>query len=287
MKPSGYFFAVCFLISAVSCFNNSPELNEHVLVQVDNHTLLKATLRSVVPSGLSSEDSARYADSYVRSWIEDILLYDVAAKNIPNSAELNRLVDNYRRTLIIQNYQQELIRQRVSMVLPEQELQDYYAAHSDLFLLERPLIKGLFIKVPLKAPQLANVRRWYKDTAQVAVDELEKYSLRYSLAYEYFYDRWLPLDEILGKIPLKTERPEEEIRQRRQLELQDTTAHYFLNVTGYLGVGDVRPYDYARPLVLELLLNRNRTEYIRQIKADLYEEALEQNRIISNLKPNE
>ncbi len=34
--------------------------------------------------------------------------------------------------------------------------------NKELFKLENPLIKGLFIKVPLTAPQLNNVRRWYK-----------------------------------------------------------------------------------------------------------------------------
>ena len=44
--------------------------------------------------------------------------------------------------------------------------------------MESPLIKGLFIKVPLTAPQLNNVRRWYKTEKQDAVESLEKYSLQ-------------------------------------------------------------------------------------------------------------
>lgn len=34
-------------------------------------------------------------------------------------------------------------------------------------------MKGLFIKVPLTAPQIANVRKWYKSDAQEAVEHLE------------------------------------------------------------------------------------------------------------------
>ena len=56
-------------------------------------------------------------------------------------------------------YQQELIGQRLSNEIPEQELAEYYEKNKELFKLDRPLVKGLFIKVPLTAPQIANVRK--------------------------------------------------------------------------------------------------------------------------------
>lgn len=34
-------------------------------------------------------------------------------------------------------------------------------------------MKGLFIKVPLTAPQLGSVRRWYKTETREAVEHLE------------------------------------------------------------------------------------------------------------------
>ena len=46
---------------------------------------------------------------------------------------------------------------------------DYYEKNKELFRLERPLMQGLFIKVPLTAPELNKVRRWYKTPTQDAV----------------------------------------------------------------------------------------------------------------------
>ena len=51
-------------------------------------------------------------------------------------------------------YQQALMNQTLSKEISETELADYYEKHQELFKVERPLMKGLFIKVPLKAPQL-------------------------------------------------------------------------------------------------------------------------------------
>ncbi len=55
-------------------------------------------------------------------------------------------------------YQQELINQKLANDISEHEITEYYGKNKELFKLEGPLIKGLFIKVPLTAPQLNNVR---------------------------------------------------------------------------------------------------------------------------------
>ena len=74
-----------------------------------------------------------------------------AQSNIPDNGEIEKLVENYRKALIMHTYQQALIHQRLSNEISEGELADYYEKNKELFRLERPLMQGLFIKVPLTA----------------------------------------------------------------------------------------------------------------------------------------
>ena len=129
----------------------------------------------MLPAGLTKDDSLLFAEHYIRTWVEDLLLYEKAQNNIPDNEEIDRLVENYRKALIMHTYQEELIGQRLTKDIPEQEIAEYYEKNKELFKLDRPLVKGLFIKVPLTAPQLTNVRKWYKSEAQEAVEHLEKY----------------------------------------------------------------------------------------------------------------
>ena len=99
------------------------------------------------------------------------------------------------------------------MIFRNRKIADYYEKNKELFKLENPLIKGLFIKVPLTAPQLNNVRRWYKTEKQDAVESLEKYSLQNAVKYEYFYDKWVSVTDILDMIPLKVDTPERICKQ--------------------------------------------------------------------------
>ena len=166
--------------------------------------------------------------------------------------------------------------------ISEHEIAEYYGKNKELFKLESPLIKGLFIKVPLTAPQLNNVRRWYKSEKQDAIESLEKYSLQNAVKYEYFYDKWVSVTDVLDMIPLKVEAPEEYVNKHRQIELKDTAFCYFLNVSDYRGAGEEKPYEFARSEVKDLLVNQKRVNFMEQVKSDLYQQAVDKKKIIYN-----
>lgn len=280
MRITGLLLVSLFICAA--CTDSHDHRGKTPLVEVDGSFLYKEDLLSVLPAGLSKDDSLLFAEHYIRDWAEDLLLYEMARNNIPDNDEIDRLVENYRRALVMHTYQQELIGQRLSNEIPEKEIADYYGKNKELFKLERPLVKGLFIKVPLTAPQIPNVRKWYKSDARDAVEHLEKYSFQNAVKYEYFYDKWVPLNEVLDMVPLQTESPEEYISKNRQVELKDTAFYYFLNVSDYRAVGEEEPYEFAIPEVKDMLINIKRVDFMRRVKDDLYKQAIDKKKIIYN-----
>lgn len=275
------------LFFCISCTEKHDHRGKTPLVEVNGTFLYKEDLQSVLPAGLTKDDSLLFAEHYIRTWVEDLLLYEKAQNNIPDNEEIDRLVENYRKALIMHTYQEELIGQRLTKDIPEQEIAEYYEKNKELFKLDRPLVKGLFIKVPLIAPQLTNVRKWYKSEAQEAVEHLEKYSFQNAVKYEYFYDKWVSLADILDLIPLKTDSPEEYINKNRHVELKDTAFYYFLNVSDYRAVGEQEPYEFAMPEAKDMLVNIKRVDFMRQVKDDLYKRAIDRKRLYIIIKYKE
>lgn len=269
-----FIFLLC-----VACSEQYNHGGRTPLVELDGNFLYKEDLQSVLPVNLSKDDSLLFAEHYIRNWVEDVLLYDKARNNIPNDKEIDKLVENYRKSLIMHTYQQALIHQQLSEEISEQDLEDYFEKNQTLFKVERPLMKGLFIKVPLKASQLSNVRRWYKTETQDAVEHLEKYSLQNAVKYEYFYDRWVPVSDVSNMLPLKVSHVEEYLNKNRHVELKDTAFYYFLNVSDYRSVGEQEPYEFARVHVKDMLLNMKRVEFMNQVKDDLYQRAVKRDKI--------
>ena len=62
-------------------------------------------LQSALPARLSKDDSLLFAEHYISNWVEDVLLYEKAQSNIPDNGEIEKLVENYRKALIMHTYQ--------------------------------------------------------------------------------------------------------------------------------------------------------------------------------------
>lgn len=249
------------------------------LVELDGNFLYQEDLAAVQPVGQSKDDSLLFAEHYIRNWAEDILLYEKAQNNIPDNAEIEQLVKNYRKALIMHVYQQSLIQEKLAEEITEADLQTYYDTNKDVFKAEAPLMKGLFIKVPLTSPGIGRVRQWYKDERQSAVEHLEKYSLQNAVKYEYFYDKWIPASEILSLMPVREEKVDAYFAKNRHVELKDTAYWYFLNVSDYIPTGGQEPYEAARSAVSEMVVNRKQVEFLNQVKGDLYKEAVEDGKL--------
>lgn len=269
------------LVMAMSACNQEHDhKGKTPLVEVAGKFLYKEDLQTALPLHLSADDSTLFAENYIRNWVEDVLLYDKAEGNIPDSEKIRSLVESYHKALVMHTYQEELVRQKLSDEITPKEIEEYYEKNKSLFVLDKPIVKGLFIKVPLQSGGLADVRRWYKKNSQDAIEKLEKYSLRNAVSYDYFYDHWRPLEEIEALIPIKTWiKDDNYLNENRNIELKDTAYCYFLHVEEFQGKGKQKPLDFAGEDIKEILINLKRVEYINKVKEDLYRQASDRNRI--------
>ena len=251
------------------------------LVEVSGEFLYKEDLQAALPLNISKDDSVLFAEHYIRNWIEDALLFDKAEGNIPDNDKISKLVENYRPALIMHTYQEEFVKQKLANDISEEEINAYYEKNKELFRLDNPLVKGLFIKVPLSSPDLGNVRVWYRKNNQDVIEKLEKYSLRNAVSYDYFYDRWTSVPDVAAKIPLKVlDTDANYLDKNRNVEVKDTAFCYFLHIEDFLGKDKQKPLDFARDEIKEILINLKRVEFINKVKEDLYQRASDRNKII-------
>ena len=278
---SKWVVAACLLVSSVGCSEKHDHKGMTPLAEVSGQFLYQEDLQKALPLNLTADDSVLFAENYIRNWVEEALLYDKAEGNIPDNDRIKSLVESYRKALVMHTYQEMLINQELSSEITSTEIADYYDKNKSLFELDKPMIKGLFIKVPLKSSGLSDVRRWYKRNSQDAIEQLEKYSLRNAVTYDYFYDQWRPANEIEAQLPSRQWKSDSDyLKKNRDVELKDTAFCYFLHVEEYLGKGEQKPLDFAEEEIKEILINLKRVEFINRVKEDLYREASDKNRII-------
>ena len=278
-------WAVFCIFSA--CRPSTVKEETDILVEVEGLTLTRSEAEKVIPQGSTPADSLLMAENYIKKWITDILIYEVAEHNLgKDEKEVNRLVEEYRRALLRHRYLEGMVHSKLSAEIRENDRRSYYQEHIQKFILDRHLIKGLFIKVPVDAPGLENVRKWYKSDKLDAVENIEKYSIQNASIYDYFYDRWVDFDEALAKIPMHVSNKAQFLKTNRYVEFTDSSYCYFLNIAEHLLAGNVAPYEYAEPQIEEEMINKRKVEFLRNFEEELYRDAVRKGNVIFyNTKP--
>jgi hypothetical protein len=271
MRICIFFIAFVFLLGACK---NRQSTGGDALVEVNGQILHESELKGIIPVGISSSDSLLFAENYIKKWIKDKLIYDVALKNLNDAQEVEKLVEAYKESLIQYRYQERLVMEKLSPNIRESDKLIFFEENQELFKLNNAIVKGLFLKIPVEAPGLSDVKKWYKSNSTESLEKIEKYSIQNANIYEYFYDRWIDFGEVVDNIPVSVTNENVFLQTNKSVEVTDSTFCYLLNIQEYIPAGSVAPYDYAESRIVEMLVNQKRKDFIESFENELYTDAV-------------
>ena len=281
-----YFILLTLSVSLFACKKAIQTDEPDALVKVNDRILTRNEVESLIPKGTISADSLLLAESYIKKWVKDELVLKIAQRNLGSDKEtIDKLVGAYRRSLLRYRYQEKLIQEKLSDEIQESDVLTYYDTNKEKFVLDKNLIKGLFLKVPADAPNLSEVKTWYKSGNVASLEKIEKYSIQNAAIYEYFFDKWVDFDEIRNNIPNQISNPESFLRTNKTLEVTDSSYCYLLNIRQVLLKGQVEPFEYAEPRIREILINQRKLDFIKEFEEELYNDALDGGDVIFYNKP--
>lgn len=280
MRRALLFCAAATLLAACGHKDAASALAKDELAALDGQTLTVQQLREAIPAGLSEEDSTRLAQAFIRNWIDTRLVEKLASERV-DMDEIDRLTAQYRRDLISQRYRDALFaRTEGAQEFSDSLVADYYLLHSADFVLERPLIKGVYIKLPDDAPALQAIRRIYRSTRPDDIDRLEKEVLASAIHYDYFRDRWIDWEQVEARIPYDFGPvPADYVRSHRNLDVSLGGFTYLLEISDVLPAGSPMPLEEARPLIEDRLLAERRRSFDATMRRRLYDDALTSGRL--------
>lgn len=252
-----------------------------VVAQVGESVLTNDELVRAVPGGLSPEDSTSFVRSYVTDWVERHLISDYASDGI-DMDEINHLTDDYRRNLITIAYRRKVFESMAESVADD-SIKAYYDAHRQDFVLERPLVKGVYLKVRDDAKNLSTLRRLYRSARPEDIDRLEKEILESTIHYDYFRDKWIDWEQIETRIPYQFGDDDTWLKSNYTLDYTAGGYTYLLAISEFLPSGSPMPIETARAEIINRLLNSRRREFDRELTRRLYNEALKAGKLRVNI----
>jgi hypothetical protein len=181
------------------------------------------------------------------------------------------MVDDYRRTLTIHYYKQEMVNEKVK-VPTDAEATKFYNENQNLFLLEEPIIKGAVIKLPNNI-KTDKIERDFKNINK-NIEIIEKYALQYAIDYELFTDYWKPLSNVVD-----TETSNLKITKSGYYSEQDSIHLLLVNITEYINQGEIAPLEMVIEEARSTLYNQKKMEYLNNFGNDIYDYAIKHNQI--------
>lgn len=225
-------------------------------------------------------DSAAFIQNYVEQWAIDLLFLQKAQENVVSTDEIDRMVENYRISLIQNLYQDRLITQQLLPGISETEVQEFYEKEASLFELDEPFIKGFYVKMPLKSSKIRNVRNWCLRKGQDDLEQLEKHFSENGYEYQFFMEEWMPFVDLVRRTPLTEQQLMTRLLKNSTIEFNDEGYVYFVSADSILKENDTKPIEMVAGEIKELLLNSKKAKFIKTVKRSLYEDALKAGLVI-------
>src|ERR1051325_8835496 len=218
----GCFFVLCVFIESmmVSCGGSERTTNEKPLARVGDAYLYPSDIKDMA-SGSSKEDSVKKVSGYINNWIHETLLLQKAESNLTDEKKkFDKMVEDYRKSLITYEYESELVNQKLDTLVGEEEIGQYYEENKTNFELKDNIIKVIYVKVRKKAPKVEKIKDWYRSNDTKDMDALAGYCHQYAENFYLDENNWLLFDDVLKEIPIKLYDKEQFLQNNRTIETQ-------------------------------------------------------------------
>ena len=271
---------VFFSISSCWKSEEKQNSNEQVIAKAYQYRLNKKEFENSFNWPDDPRDSSSVAETYIDQWIIDkVMLHNAELRLSPeDKRQIRSRVAEYKNTLYINAFEELMIQERLDTLITEKQIQKYYQTHKDQFLVQGLIVKLMYLKLPIDAPDINKVKRWYLLKDQKDSIALDNYAKHYALNYYFDDNSWLYLEDVKEEVPIKM--TGKEIRKLPYTSvIQDTSNYFFIHIFDLLEKDAVSPIEIEKDKIKKAILTQRIHLLRKQIKKELLESAYDNNAI--------
>lgn len=273
--------AALFSLAFIACRNQPNIMSKgKPLARVfDNYLYLSDIDPSQFVAGMGKEDSAQVINLYIENWLrKQVVLHEAENANRDNT-EINRLVKDYYNSLLVQQYENALVRERIDSTLTQVDLQTYYDANKKQYTLDNTILRCYFIKVKNTTPDLAKLKGLWKPNEPLNYNEVLVYCNQHKDSLQYSLDDevWHEIDFVADKLPAAALNAA--AAGTRDYINSDNDHTYFFRVLDYYPVNSIPPLSYLQKDITDIILYQRKAELLNNLSKDLYNAAKNENEI--------
>lgn len=251
-----------------------------IVAEVGNKKLFQNQLRIIVPKNSKKEDSVLFAKNYIEKWIKDQLLLEKAELYLDQERldEIGVMIENYKTSLMVFQYQQLFIQQKLDTIVAEKAIEEYYDTHSSNFILDSAVVKVIFVKLLKSVPDKHKVKRWMLSHQEKDLIKIEDYCYQNAKKFS-MGEEWIYFNHLLTVVPKKIDNKAWFLRNNKFIETQDSLYTYYVQIIDYKLGGENKPVSFVKNQIKSIILNHRKIKLINNLEKNIYNDAINQKKI--------
>ena len=254
---------------------------DEIVAVAGSEKLYRSDLDRILPKGMPIEDSTRLAMQYITTWASDIVYVTIAEEQLSKSEkDVTKELEDYRKSLLKYRYEQLYVNERLDTAVTDDQVREYFEAHSDKYVLQRPVVKARFLAIFSDSPAKEQIRkRMSSDDVNVLV---EADSLAFSAAHKYtgWNDGWVDVVVLSREFGLDyTEVLAKKKGDWVEIEGEDGISR-IAYISDMVKEGELAPIEYAAQSIRDMIISARKQKLIMTLEQDLLKDARDNGKFV-------
>ncbi|MDE5559916.1 MAG: hypothetical protein K2I84_04610, partial [Bacteroidales bacterium] len=261
-----------------SCHRPGAGTGGTVAVRVDDAVLYKEEIEAQIPKGTLSQDSAHIAEKIINDWtLQQVMLKKAKENTAESAAAFEKQIEEYRNSLILYDYQNRVLSQRLDTVVSAEEIEAYYQQNMPQFYLKSNIVRVRFVKLRKDHRLADKIKKAVFSPALSDEDMLQLAKWCRQAADNYYLeeDQWLYFNDLLREVPIQTYNQEDFLKNNRNIEISAGDAVYYVRIVDFKVRDMVSPLNFETERIRQILLNHRRQVFLQRMQQDVMREAEE------------
>src|SRR5688500_11868947 len=173
-------YGIVVLLAFIACNTKEPSVpaapKRTLLAQVFDYKLYFDDIKDLMQGYSDAQDSIQQVRTLTEHWVRDRLILVEAEKNFSKEANMNKLLEDYRQSLLRHFFEQRAIEERLDTVITEADLEKYYEANKEQHRLETGILRGYYFKIAKPLSRSDKILSWWKTFPQYHYEDVISYA---------------------------------------------------------------------------------------------------------------
>ena len=267
MVRNFFFLLIILFISACKFFDGHTTNDKIPLARVDNNYLY---IEDIIFPSLQN-DSSLIIEKQTDQWIRNQLLLKSAYENVININNVENQVLQYKNNLILFEYEKIMYQNNIEFLVSDEELNKYYENNIKDFILPFDLVKALYAKIPVDAPDIISFRKRIKEYPDSDINEIRSYCFQFAEKSFLEDTIWVKLDEIILNNPLFLINDKSQfLKKNTYVENVDENYYFFLKIVDKRLIGETSPLSFESNVINAIILNKRKQELFDKLRDSIF-----------------